>query len=358
MFNIKNSNTEFPLFFGEELGLTDAFNVTYPEILEADKAQRALFWDADEYDLSKDAKEIRESDGAEFELLVRALSMQLAGDSMANGSIAMLFLPLISNPQAKSLISYWNDTEAVHDRAYSRIVSQCFDDPNELLDRVRNDEKLIRRLQPILTNFKMHSELILRIQNGEEVSVKERNTTVLRTIVTLLALEGIMFLSSFATTFAVCEAYDKYNIVAKITGLIHDDESVSHVRNNLTLLNILINKEKYEEWDEFKYEAKTILDSVIQLEEEWATEHLFDGIGPIVGYNAKLATQYTKFLSKPIYDKLGLSWDFEVVEENPFTWIKYYTNQDLIQVAQQETESGNYMINASLDDTEDMEFDY
>ncbi len=358
MFNIKNSNTEFPLFFGEELGLTDAFNVTYPEILTADKAQRNLFWDADEYDLSKDAKEIRSADGAEFELIVRALSLQLAGDSLANGSIAMLFLPIISNPQAKSLVSYWNDTEAVHDRAYSRIVSQCFDDPNELLERVRNDEKLIRRLQPILNNFKIHSEMILRIQSGEDVPVSERNATVLRTIVSLLGLEGIMFLSSFATTFAVCEAYKKYSIIAKLTGLIHDDESVSHVRNNLTFLNILINKEKYPEWETVKHEAKEILDTIIDLDKEWVENHLFEGIGEIVGYNAKLARQYTLYLAKPLYDAIGLQWDYDVIEENPFTWIKYYTKQDLLQTAQQETESGNYMINASLDDTEGVEFEF
>lgn len=356
MFNIKNSNTEFLLFFGEELGLTDSFNLTYPEILESDQKQRELFWSADEIDLSKDAQDLLEVDENIYELMIRALSFQLAGDSFANGSIAMLFLPIVSNPQAKGLVSYWNDTESVHDRAYSRIVAQCFKDPNALLDRVRQDQELINRLTPLLKNFSVHMDMVYKWVNTGSVNSEDRKTCI-RTLITLLGLEGIMFLSSFATTFALCESTNSFNGIAKLVGLIHDDEGGSHVKNGLSFLNIIINKERWTEWIEVKEDAKFILDEIITTEEQWA-EKLFDGCGSVVGFNSKLLKQYTKYLAKPLYDKLGLQWDFEVIDNNPFPWIKSYTSPDLLQVANQEAQNGNYKVSASIDDTSEMEFEF
>jgi ribonucleoside-diphosphate reductase beta chain len=357
MFNIKNSNTEYPLFFGDELGLSDSFNVTYPELLKADEKQRELFWSADEISLVQDAQDLIDVPDNIYELMVRALSLQLAGDSIANGSIAMLFLPILTNPQAKGLVSYWNDTESVHDKSYSLIVAQCFKDPNKLLERIREDEKLIKRLELVLGNFRTHMEMVGGIISGKEYDLSYKRKTTIRTITSLLALEGIMFLSSFATTFAICESEQKCNGIAKMVGLIHDDESGSHVRNNLTFLDIIINKEKWPEFDEVKDEVKSILDSVINAESKWADD-LFIDCGSIVGYNSTLAKQYTKYLSKPIYDFIGVDFDFDVVQDNPLPWIDSYIKPDLLQVANQEAQQGNYKVNASVDDTDDFDFDF
>lgn len=355
MFNIQNSNTKFPLFFGETLGLSDAFNVAYPEILEADKKQRELFWIADEISLVQDYQDLMDMDDNLRELMIRALSMQMAGDSMANGSIAMLFLPIVSNPQAKGLISYWNDTESVHDRAYSLIVAQCFKDPNKLLERIREDVKLIKRLEPILANFTEHMKMVTDYMQGKEQDESERIKTTIRTIATLLSLEGIMFLSSFATTFAVCEVTGRCNGIAKTVGLIHDDESGSHVRNNLTFLNIL-KREHPKEFNECKPDIKNILDSFMKREQQWAID-LFDGCGAVVGFNSTLLNQYTNYLAKPLYDNIGIAFDFDVCD-NPLTWITPYINPDLVQVAGQEAQSGNYKVGASIDDTDDEDFEY
>ena len=357
MFNIKNSNTEFPLFFGEELGLSDAFNVAYPEILIADKKQRELFWDADEIDFSQDTMDLLDADDTVRELLTRALSFQLAGDSIANGSIQMLFLPIITNPQAKGLVSYWGDTESVHDRAYSLIVAQCYRDPNELLLRIREDEILLRRLGPVLRNFKEHMDMVGKLMCGETIPLSVKRKTVIRTIITLLALEGIMFLTSFATTFAIIKATDKFSGIKKSVGLIHDDESISHVRNNLLFLDIIINKEQWPEWNEMKGDAKTILDSVVKSEEEW-TEDLFRGCDSIVGFNPKLLRQYSKYLSKPLYDRIGIQWDHEIVLDNPIPWITDYTKADQVQVAAQEAQMTNYKVSSTVDDTSNTDFDF
>jgi hypothetical protein len=51
-----------------------------------------------------------------------------------------------------------------------------------------------------------------------------------------------------------------------------------------------------------------------------------------------------------IYDKLEIPFDFEVVHNYPFPWMDKYIDPDLMQTAQQEAQSGNYLVNATLDD--------
>lgn len=347
-----------PLFFGGGTGLTDEFNAPHPEILEADEKQRSLFWPATEISFYRDSQDLANFNHTERELMIRALSMQLAGDSAANGTIQQLFLPIISNSQAKGLISYWGDSESVHDRTYARIVAQCFKDPTELFDRVRTDERLLKRLTPILTQFGEQIKMNAQLDLGYDIPQDEKERMISKTIVTLLALEGIMFITSFATTFAVCESTNRCNGVAKAVGLISDDESGSHVRNNLLFLDIIVNKEKYACWQvpSFVKEMQGILDTVMDLEHEWAGQ-LFEGLDSIVGFNEKLVIDYSCYLARPIYLRCGLEYKYKVVMSNPIPWINSYITPDLLQTAAQESQVTNYKINAVVDDTSDMSFD-
>ena len=104
-------------------------------------------------------------------------------------------------------------------------------------------------------------------------------------------------------------------------------------------------------------EIKSILDSAVRSEVAWG-EHLFGKVGSIVGYNQELLKKYVFHISKPLYDRLEIDFDFEVVESYPFPWMDKYIDPDLMQTAQQEAQSSNYLVNATLDDVGDDEFDF
>jgi len=353
-FNIKNEDTDFQIFFGEPHGLFDSFNVKYPQIETADDEQQSLFWKAKEISMVQDSKDLLSIDENIREIFIKALSFQMAADSFASGSIAELFLPICTNPQLESLIAYWNLTEATHAKSYGNIIATVFKDPNELLERIRNDEVMISRLGFILESFGLHNQMLNKIRSGGIVQLSEKRKTTIKTITSLLALEGIMFLSSFASTFAVCEATQKLNGIGKEVGLIFNDE-VMHTKNNIILLNII--KNEWEEWHEVKHEVKEILDSTIKAEEHWASE-LFNNTGDIIGFNPNLLSDYTKYLALPIYNQLEIEFNFKKVTENPLTWIDSYINPDLLQVANQEAQNNNYLTGTSIDDTDDCEFHY
>lgn len=355
-FNIENSGNltgEYPLYFGEDLGIFDSFNVPYPEIQEKDKAQRSLFWTSDEIDFSQDYADMQTVSEDEKEMMIRTLSFQMAADSIASGSIQQLFLPIASNPYLKGMVSYHGDSEYVHEDTYGRIIAQCFDDPSLMIERIKKDENVIRRLGKVLLAFKDHMKMVYNI---EEYSLPEKREVCLNTLVCLLGLEGLMFQASFTGTFALCESTNKFNGIGKAVGLINNDEAISHVDNIVTQLLIIKNKEKWSEWDDAK--IKSTLDKFVEAECEWA-ETLFEGIQGVVGFNSELLKDYVYLLAKRIYDRLGIPFTFKIVTENPFPWLKNYISPDLIQVANQEAQNANYIAKGFVNDVpDDLEFDY
>lgn len=358
--NDGNLTGEYPLFFGKALGLFDTANEPYPEIEKLDDDQQALFWKANDISLIKDAVDMEELDPETLNLVIENLAFQMSGDSFANGLISDLFSPILSNNAATSLISYWSFTEAVHAKAYARIVSEAFKDTNVLLERIKSSEKMLSRLEGISGVFKQHHEML----NNFSEAAYERDPsyfrkTILQTMAALVSLEGIMFLGSFASTFAVCESTQKLQGVDGLVGLIFADEAVSHRNNGLTILRILRDKEKYPEWEETIPLMKEILDATVKQECEWA-DHLFTVCKPLVGFNAEVLKDYTYYVSKVVYDNIRIPFDFKKVDRDPFSaWMKKHTNADLTQIAQQESEGANYLTSTSVDDTAEIaEFDF
>lgn len=362
-FDVQNDGNltgEYPLFFGKPLGLFDTFNEPYPELERLDDAQQALFWPSKEISLVQDAKDIETCDPAILDLLIENLSFQMAADSRASGTISGLFLPVISNNSAVSLVEYWSMTESIHAKAYLRIISEAFKDPNELLERIKANEKMLSRLDFIAENFKKHEEMLQEYatKNLYQKDPSYCREIMIKTIISLLCLEGIMFLGSFANTFALCEATQRFSGIGKLVGLIHDDEAISHKNNNLAFLNIIRKKEKWPEWDKYKDDIVELMNKVVLQELDWCT-HLFTKCKSLVGFNEELLKDYVLFLAKDIYDKLELPFIFKQVNSNPFEgWMKKYTKADMVQVAAQEGEVSNYLTGAATDDTDEVDFDY
>lgn len=355
--NLKNTKTALrknPLFFGEPLGVYDAFNVPYPELVTLDQKQRSLFWSSDEFSLTESAKDIAEADPSVVELMIRNLSFQMAADSLASGSIQELFFPILTNHQAKKLISYHGDSEAVHEEAYALIVAQCFKDPNVMYERISNDMNILRRLRPIGTAFKEYKQVVL---NNPESSLTDKRKAVIKLIVSFIALEGIMFLASFMATFALADSTGRFNGIAKRVGLIHNDEAGAHLENMLAFANIIRKKEKWPEWKEMQDDVKLILDTAVHSEEQWS-DGLFDGCGSVVGFNSEVLKDYVYFLAGKVYDRLGIRYEFPRVVTSP-RWLSTYINPNLVQSMPQEVQLGNYLTAAVANDLSDsMEFEF
>ena len=357
--NDSNLTGDYPLFFGKPLGLFDSLNQPYPELDRLNDEQQALFWPSKEVSLAKDAVDIAEAEPEVINLLIENLSFQMAADSFASGTISGLFLPILSNSSAVELIEYHSMSESIHAKAYFRIIAEAFNDPNRLFERIKANERIFERLETIMVVFREHNKM-LKGYLYEDLYQQDPSycrRTVIKTVAALLALEGIMFLTSFANTFALTEATQRFNGVSKLVGLIRDDEAISHKNNMIAFLDIIVNKEKWAEWDDVKGEVKDLLDTIVNQELDWVV-HLFKACKPLIGFNGELLNDYTYHLAKPIYDRFNIQWDFPVVNRLPFPWINKYVKADLVQVAPQESEVTNYLTGLANDDTSDTEFEF
>ncbi len=338
-----------PLFLGPELGIIDTINTQYPVLEELYQLQLAQIWNEFEVDLTQDKVDMQTLPKSVTDLMVKTIMWQTVADSVAARSIVETLGKYITNSELMNLATLWSFFEVIHARTYSHIIKQTFTDPNELLQELYEDAAIMQRSEVIVETFDNIGNL------PNDASREEIEDAIIQAFTGLFALEAIAFMSSFAVTFAIVRR-DVLIGIGQLVSLICRDE-VLHTRMDYEILSILKNDPKNAAMFERNADKmKLILDSVVQQEIN-SSEYLFSEGREVIGLNAKRLQQYTMFVSKPVYDVLGVPFDYEVVEENPLPYMDDYTKQGTTQAAAQEVQIVNYQIGAIADDTDDLDFD-
>lgn len=106
----------------------------------------------------------------------------------------------------------------------------------------------------------------------------------------------------------------------------------------------------------YKEDIKNILDSVVNQELSWAT-YLFSEGRAVLGLNEKLLQQYTLHMSEPLYNALGIPFNYTQVKENPLKYVEKYIDSSKMQSAAQEIQITSYKKGAIKDDTAGLDLD-
>ncbi|BBI55077.1 ribonucleotide-diphosphate reductase subunit beta [Vibrio phage KIT05] len=345
--NNKGYSEGYPLFLGEELGLFDTINRTYPELEELYQQQMAQIWNEFEVDLTQDKMDMQKVDPKVTELMVKTISWQHLADSVASKSISGLLMKYVTNSELEGLINCWSLFETIHARTYSHIVKQTFQNPVEMLKETYDNLKVLDRSQAIVEAFDRLEAL------PKDSTRKEVMQAILGAIFALFALEAIAFMASFSVTFGIAET-GVFQGIAQDVKLICRDE-VMHTRFDYAILSILL---KDPEWSRVYNsnisEYKRILDSVVEGELVW-TDYLFSEGRQCIGLNAKLVKQYVLYMAQPVYEAAGITFGFEAPKENPLPYMENYIDGSRVQVAPQELQVTSYNIGAISDDTSDLD---
>lgn len=353
-FNANNDGYKngYPLFLGQQLGVIDTINVQYPKLEELYQKQLSQIWSEFEISLEQDKMDMLNVPKATRELMVKTIMFQTSADSCACRSIVEILGKYISNSELLNLVTLQTFFEVIHARTYSHIIKQTFTDPSDMLEELYNEANVLRRLEPIVKAFDEISNL------PEDATEKQKRQAIIKTMVALFALEAISFMASFAVTFAITES-GVFQGIGQLVTLICKDE-VLHGRMDYEVLNILKNDAEWKtEMIFLTEELKAILDSVVQQEESW-TEYLFSEGRQVIGLGSELLKDYIYYMSKPLYDALGLPFDFKVVTTNPIPYMDKYIDSTLVMALPQEIQITSYKIGAVKDDTDnlDLELDF
>ena len=353
VFNATNKGYEtgkYPLFLGEDLGLFDTVNCAYPVLEDLYQKQVSQIWNENEISLIQDKQDMLTLPKDTVDLMVKTISWQHLADSVASKSIAGLLMRYVSNSELEGLLNVWSFFETIHARAYSHIIKQTFVDPNQLLRDTYNSVETLIRSEAIVEAFNQLENLPV------DATVEQKREAIALEFTALFALEAIAFMSSFAVTFAITETGAFQGIGQEVTLIARDE--VLHTRMDYAILSIL---KQSPEWvnafTKLVPQIKEVLDSVVKQELSWAN-YLFSEGRQVIGLTAELLQEYTLYMAKPLYNALGVQFDFTVITKNPCPYMDKYIDSTKIQVAPQELQITSYKIGSVKDDTENLDLDF
>lgn len=353
VFNANNKGFEtnkYPLFLGEDLGLFDTINVAYPELEDLYQKQVSQIWNENEVSLSQDKQDMINAPKDVVDLMVKTISWQFLADSVASKSIAGLLMRYVTNSELEGMINAWSFFETIHARTYSHIVKQTVVNPNQVLRDTYNNVDIVSRSEAIVKAFDQLESLPV------DASVEDKRKAIALAFAALFALEAIAFMSSFAVTFAIAETGIFQGIGSLVTLIARDE--VLHTRMDYAILNILKQDPEWlKTFSELKNEIKGVLDAITNQEVKNA-KYLFSEGRQVIGLTAELLQEYTLYMAKPLYDALGIPFDFQVIEKNPCSYMDKYIDSSKMQVAPQEIQLTSYKVGSVKDDTDELDLDF
>lgn len=356
VFNQNNTGhltKTYPIFFGEDLGMYDSVNIINKRIEQLKELQRSMAWYPTEVSMSQDRLDMQRTDRDTSELMVKTIMWQSMTDSIASRSIAALMSPHVTNSEADCMISEWSRMEFIHSEAYLHIIKQVMPNPDEVLLEAYRDLKIRARSQTLIEVF---DDIYNMTHNTPLQEKKERMAVFLAT---LMFMEGVSFMSSFAVTFAIAET-GVFQGISETVSMIAKDE-ITHSLMSYELIRACRDDDGWGEvFKKVKPKIKGIFDELVKSEEEW-TDYLFSNGRNVVGLNAETLKGCVHYYAQTCYNIMGLEAPFSPVEENPCSYMSNYLDRSLTQYAPQEIQHGSYRQGSIQDDVEDdadLDFDF
>lgn len=333
----KQSHLDQPMFLGEDVDVSRFDKVRLPWLDKFTERQLGFFWRPEEVDVTRDAIDFRECmTDAERHMFTSNLKYQILLDSVQGRSPNLAFLPIVSLPEAETWIETWAFSETIHSRSYTHIIRNVYPEPGEVLDHITDVEAIVVRAQSVTEEYDK------LIDMGKRATPEQ----IIRTLLSVYALEAIRFYVSFACSFSFAER-TLMEGNAKIIKFIARDEAL-HMSSNQLMLQHIFEGEEGSEWQSAALAQAdwmfNMFDEVVRQEKAWA-DYLFSE-GSIIGLNATILSQYVEYIANMRIGALGFGRDRYETKTNPIPWVNAWLSSDAVQVAPQEVELSSYLTGA------------
>lgn len=358
MFNENKTLEEYrktPLFLGAEPGLFDTVHKQYPKIWSLYKEMKSLDWDENEFDYTQCNTDFKMCPKDVSDIMIKTLAWQWEADSVASRSIIACFAPFISSSELYAAWQRVSDNEVVHSSTYSEIVRMSFDNPNDVMENILSVKETMTRLQKVSDVFKELSRKGAQYSLGEVSTDQDLYNAIYTGVATLLMLERIQFMSSFAITFTICDS-GLFQPIGQAVKKICQDELQIHCELDKEILRI---ENKTERGKKAKVQTKQVIkeifEEIVDSEIAW-TEYLFSGKG-IVGTNETMIKQWVLYNAKDVAKFLGVESKYKFPSTNPMPGLENWIDMNKQQAAPQEQDLAAYKVKAFYNDDHGVNFD-
>ncbi|WOV84538.1 ribonucleotide-diphosphate reductase subunit beta [Sporosarcina jeotgali] len=308
VLNPANPNKATAIFGGEASGILNWNNLAHPHFYTLRQRIRALFWTANEVDMTQDVKQFANLSKAEQDAFLKIIGLLATLDGPQT-VIAMKIADFATDPSVKSIMATIADQESEHNHSYAYVLSSVttYDKQVESFEMGRSDEVLMKR-----------NERIVEIYN--EFATNPTIETVLKAMVYTTLLEGLFFYSGFAFFYNLARHQKMVGTSTMISYINRDElqhgKAISDIFRAALAENPEYNTEEFTEWiyDQFRYS--------VEQETIWSRYVLAD----IDGIDLDEMDGYVKYRANKMLRMLGLSEIYPEFIDNPMKWIRAYTD--------------------------------
>ena len=359
-------------FFDGGVGIQRYENVKYRVFDKLTDQQLGFFWQPQEINLIKDAKDFKDLTNHERHIFTSNLKRQILLDSVQGRSPNLAFLPCVSLPELETWIETWSFVETVHSRSYTHLIRNVYSNPSEVFDKILDIEEIGACANDIVKHYDDLVRLVnwynllgegsysvirkdkTRTKTEVNIDLYDLKKKLWLTIMSVNILEGIRFYVSFACSWAFAEL-KKMEGNAKIIKFIARDENV-HLASTQQLIKLLPKDDKdfIKIAKETKAECIQMFQDAVEQEKDWA-DYLFKD-GSMIGLNARLLKDYIEWIANKRMLAIGLQSSFKVPAANPLPWTQKWISGSEVQPAPQEVEISSYIIGGTKQDVEDDTF--
>ena len=331
------SHLDQPLFLGEDVDVARYDKVKLPWLDKFTDRQLGFFWRPEEVDLTRDGIDFRERlTDAERHMFTSNLKYQILLDSVQGRSPNLAFLPIVSLPEAETWIETWAFSETIHSRSYTHIIRNVYPEPGIVLDHITDVDAIITRATSVTEEY---DKLI-------DMGKRATKEQVIRTLLSVYALEAVRFYVSFACSFSFAER-QLMEGNAKVIKFIARDEAL-HMSSNQLMIQHILEGGEGSEWQAAALAQLdwmfAMFDEVVNQEKAWAN-YLFSE-GSVLGLNEVILGQYVEYITNMRINALGFGKDRYETKTNPIPWVNTWLSSDAVQVAPQEVELSSYLTGA------------
>jgi len=285
------SSNEEPLT-RENPGRFVLFPIKYADIWDVYKKQVAVFWKAEEIDLSKDYIDWEKLNDNEKYFIKNILAFFAGSDGIVLENLAKRFMSEVQIPEARCFYGFQLMMENIHSETYSLLIDSYVKDKEE-------KTKLFNAIDTIPC---------VRIKAKWAQKWISSDTIFSKRLIAFAAVEGIFFSGSFCAIFWLKNR-------GLLPGLTFSNELISrdeglHTDFAVLLYGYIVNKLKQEEIE------KIICDAV-NIEKEFITESLPCNL---IGMNRDLMIEYIEFVADRLIVQLGYKRVYN--SKNPFPFME------------------------------------
>jgi ribonucleoside-diphosphate reductase beta chain len=287
--------------------------------------------------------------------MIKTLAWQWEADSVASRSIIACFAPFISSSELFAAWQRISDNECIHAGAYSEIVRMSFDDPNKVMEDILSVKESLSRLSKVSNALGSLSKKGAQYTLGQLQPDQELYNAVYAGVATMLMLERIQFMSSFAITFTICDS-GFFQPIGQAVKKICQDELQVHVELDKEVLRIENQTERGKiAKEQTKQAIKEIFEEIVESELKW-TEYLFNN-RELVGTNEKMIKQWVLFNAKDVARFLEIDTSYKFPSTNPMPGLEKWIDMNKQQAAPQEQDLAAYKVKAVVNDDSGTKFD-